>query len=76
MRCFFFSVSETLAKKRPHEINEMLQEYMLRTDTDHKLIWLLAQTLNFTFVPIIQHSVGFVQIVAIFWNAYLSWMAN
>ena len=37
MRCFFFSVSETLAKKRPHEINEMLQEYMLRTDTDHKL---------------------------------------
>ena len=38
-------------------------------------IWLLAQTLNFTFVPI-QHRVGFVQIVAIFWNAYLSWMVN
>ena len=76
MRCFFFSVSETLAGKRLHEINEMLQECYVQTlmITNYK-IWLLAQTLNFTFVPI-QHRVGFVQIVAIFWNAYLSWMAN
>ena len=42
--------------------------------TNYKIL-LFAQTLNFTFVPI-QHRVGFVQIVAIFWNAYLSWMAN
>ena len=42
--------------------------------TNYK-IWPVAQTLNFTFVPM-QHRVGFVQIVAIFWNAYLSWMAN
>ena len=73
MRCFFFSVSETLAGKRLHEINEMLQEKQLRTltlITNYK-IWLLAQTQNFTFVPIQQH-VGFVQIVAIFWNTYLS----
>lgn len=42
--------------------------------TNYK-IWPLAQVINFTFVPI-QHRVGFVQLVAIFWNAYLSWMAN
>ena len=73
---FFFSVWETLAGKQPHEINEMLQECYVQTlmITNYK-IWPLAQTVNFTFVPI-QHRVGFVQIVAIFWNAYLTWMAN
>ena len=75
MICFFFSVSETLAGKRPHEIKEMLQERYVQTLITNYKIWPLAQTLNFTFVPI-QHRVGFVQIVAIFWNAYLSWMAN
>ena len=52
---------------------------MLRTDTHDDKLQDLApctdQTLNFTFV-LIQQRVGFVQIVAIFWNAYLSWMAN
>ena len=76
MICFYFIVSETLAGKRPHEINEMLQECYVQTlmITNYK-IWPLAQTLNFTFV-LIQQRVGFVQIVPIFWNAYLSWMAN
>ena len=63
-----------LLEKRPHEINEMLQECYVQALTNYK-IWLLAQILNFTLVPI-QHRVGFVQIVAIFWNAYLSWMVN
>ena len=75
MICFFFGVSKTLAGKRPHEIKEMLQERYVQTLITNYKIWPLAQTLNFTFVPI-QHRVGFVQIVAIFWNAYLSWMAN
>ena len=61
--------------KTPHEIKEMLQEHYVQTLITNYKIWPLAQTLNFTFVPI-QHRVGFVQIVAIFWNAYLSWMAN
>ena len=69
--CFFFIVSETPAGKQPHEINEMLQECYIQTLITNYKIWPLAQTLNFTFVPI-QHRVGFVQIVAIFWNAYLS----
>ena len=76
MICFFFSVSETLAGKRPHEIKEMLQERYVQTlITKLQDLAGVVQTLNFTFVPM-QHRVGFVQIVAIFWNAYLSWMAN
>lgn len=75
MICFFFGVTETLAGKRLRDIKEMLQErYTDALITNYK-IWPLAQTLNFTFVPI-QHRVGFVQIVAIFWNAYMSWMTN
>ena len=75
MICFFFGVTETLAGKKPSEIKEMLQERYLETMVTNYKIWPLAQTINFTFVPI-QHQVGFVQIVAIFWNAYMSWMTN
>lgn len=75
MIAFFFGVTETLAGKRPTEIQEMLQACYKETLITNYKIWPLAQTLNFTFVPI-QHRVGFVQIVAIFWNAYMSWMAN
>ena len=57
------------------KLKPMLQECYVQTLIKNYKIWPLAQTLNFTFVPI-QHRVGFVQIVAIFWNAYLSWMAN
>ena len=75
MICFFFGLTETLAGKRPQDIKQMLQErYIDALITNYK-IWPLAQTLNFTFVPI-QHRVGFVQIVAIFWNAYMSWVTN
>lgn len=75
MICFFFGVTETLAGKRPNEIKKMLQERYVQTLITNYKIWPLAQTLNFTFIPI-QHRIGFVQIVAIFWNAYMSWMAN
>lgn len=75
MICFFFGVTETLAGKRLHDIKQMLQERYTETLITNYKIWPLAQTLNFTFVPI-QHRVGFVQIVAIFWNAYMSWMTN
>lgn len=75
MICFFFGVTETLAGKRLSDIKQMLQErYTDALITNYK-IWPLAQAINFTFVPI-QHRVGFVQIVAIFWNAYMSWMTN
>ena len=73
--CFFFVVTETLAGKRPREIKKMLQERYVQTLITNYKIWPLAQTLNFTFIPT-QYRVGFVQIVAIFWNVYISWMAN
>jgi len=72
---FFFSVTETLAGKRPYEIHKMLKERYLQTLITNYKIWPLAQTINFTFIPI-QHRIGFVQLVAIFWNAYMSWMVN
>lgn len=75
MICFFFSVTESLAGKRPHEIKKKLRERYVETLITNYKIWPLAQTLNFTFIPI-QHRIGFVQLVAIFWNAYMSWMAN
>lgn len=75
MICFFFGVTETLAGKRPQDIKQMLHERYLDALITNYKIWPLAQTLNFTFVPI-QHRVGFVQIVAIFWNAYMSWVTN
>ncbi|XP_055491474.1 protein Mpv17 isoform X3 [Leucoraja erinacea] len=38
-------------------------------------IWPAAQLLNFYFIPL-KHRLAVVQIVALVWNTYLSWMAN
>ena len=75
MICLFFGVTETLAGRKPYQIKETLQESYPETLLTNYKIWPLAQIVNFTFVPI-QHRVAYVQIVAIFWNAYLSWMTN
>ena len=49
---FFFSGSETLTGKRPHEIKQMLQERYVQTLITNYKIWPLAQTLNIIFVPV------------------------
>ena len=72
---FFFLFSPQFAAKQQHEIEESLQERYEQTLITNYKIWPLALTLSFAFVPI-QHRDGFVQILAIFWTAYLSWMAN
>ena len=72
---FFFLFSLEFAGKQPHEIEETVQERYEQTLITNYKVWPLALTLNFAFIPI-KHRVGFVQIVAIFWTAYLSWMAN
>lgn len=37
------------------------------------MLWPLAQTINFTFIPL-HHRVLFVNIISIGWNSYLSWV--
>eukprot|EP00039_Didymoeca_costata_P029882 m.26859 g.26859 ORF g.26859 m.26859 type:complete len:241 (+) comp7840_c0_seq1:149-871(+) len=38
-------------------------------------LWIPAQLINFTFIPP-QHAVMFANFVALFWNAYLSWIGH
>ncbi|XP_072135058.1 mitochondrial inner membrane protein Mpv17 isoform X2 [Mobula birostris] len=40
-----------------------------------QVIWPAAQLLNFYFIPL-EHRLAVVQLVALMWNTYLSWMAN
>ncbi|XP_064538833.1 mpv17-like protein [Drosophila montana] len=39
------------------------------------MVWPLAQTINFTLVPV-QYQVIYVQVIALFWNCFLSMMLN
>jgi protein Mpv17 len=39
------------------------------------MLWPAAQIITFTVVPL-QHRVGFVSLVALFWNTYLTWVAH
>nr|CAB3263941.1 PXMP2/4 family protein 2-like [Phallusia mammillata] len=39
------------------------------------VVWIPAQTINFSFVPF-EYRMLFVQVVAIFWNMFLSYRAN
>ncbi|XP_031556408.1 protein Mpv17-like isoform X2 [Actinia tenebrosa] len=72
---FFYCVSEMLSGKTFSQCKETLKERYVETLIANYKLWPAAQIVNFTFVPL-EHRVGFVQIVAIFWNTYLAWMVN
>ena len=38
-------------------------------------VWIPAQFVNFYFMPL-NYRVVFIQVVALFWNMYVSWKAN
>ena len=71
----FFIASESLAGKTRAEVKQTLQSRYTETLITNYKVWPIAQSLNFTLVPF-HYRIGFVQIVALFWNSYLSWMAN
>lgn len=72
---FFFVASETLAGKSRREVRRTLELRYVDTLITNYKVWPIAQSINFTLVPF-HHRVGFVQVVALFWNSYLCWMAN
>lgn len=71
----FYCLSETLSGKTLSQCKETLKERYFETLISNYKLWPAAQVVNFTFVPP-QHRVGFVQVVAIFWNVYIAWMIN
>ncbi|XP_038051870.1 protein Mpv17-like isoform X1 [Patiria miniata] len=57
------------------EVKDKLKQNFKTTLINNYKVWPAAQIINFYFVPL-QHRVLAVNCVALFWNTYLSWMAN
>ncbi|XP_067839877.1 protein Mpv17 [Heptranchias perlo] len=76
--CFlacFFSVTGLLRGLSREEIWAKIQKDYKNALITNYYIWPAAQMLNFYFIPL-AHRLAVVQIVALMWNTYLSWMAN
>uniref|UniRef100_UPI00398F4AEB mitochondrial inner membrane protein Mpv17 isoform X2 n=1 Tax=Pristiophorus japonicus TaxID=55135 RepID=UPI00398F4AEB len=76
--CFlacFFIVTGFLGGHSREEIQLKIQKDYKKTLISNYFIWPAVQMVNFHFVPL-AHRLPVVQIVALMWNTYLSWMAN
>lgn len=70
----FYTLKETIEGKTFAEYKKTLQErYFATLQTNYKF-WPLVQIINFSFIPL-ENRILFVNVAAIFWNTYLSWMA-
>ncbi|XP_051880692.1 protein Mpv17 isoform X2 [Pristis pectinata] len=76
--CFlagFITVTGFLGGLPREKIWLKLQKDYKNTLISNYAIWPTAQLLNFYFIPL-EHRLAVVQVVALMWNTYLSWMAN
>ncbi|XP_072913228.1 mitochondrial inner membrane protein Mpv17 [Hemitrygon akajei] len=76
--CFlagFIAVTGFLGGLSREKIWLKLQKDYKSTLISNYAIWPTVQLLNFYFIPL-EHRLAVVQIVALMWNTYLSWMAN
>lgn len=71
----FFWINNTFAGGTFEQLKEKLKERYVETLLNGYKLWPAVQMVNFSFVPF-QYRVGVVQLVAVLWNAYLSWQVN
>nr|XP_021182846.1 protein Mpv17 [Helicoverpa armigera] len=75
---FLFSILVAVAVMQGKDVNNIKKDleanYLDVLKTNYYL-WPWVQIINFSFVPL-QYQVLLVQVVALFWNTYLSWKTN
>jgi len=71
----FMSTIALLNGESVDKIKTRLEQDYCNVLTTNWKVWPLFQTVNFYFVPL-QHRVLAAQIVALFWNVYLSFITN
>ncbi|XP_046393047.1 protein Mpv17-like [Ischnura elegans] len=74
LACFVVLLG-TLEMKPWNSIREKLNRDYFDILVSNYKVWPAVQLVNFYFVPL-QYQVLFVQIVALFWNTYLSWKTS
>lgn len=71
----FFWINNSFSGGTFEELKEKLKKRYIETQLTSYKLWPAVQVVNFTVVPF-QYRVALVQLVAVFWNAYLSWQVN
>lgn len=70
----FYTLKENFERKTFEEYKQTLRERYFKTLKTNYKFWPFVQIINFTFVPL-HNRILFVNVAAVFWNTYLSWMA-
>ena len=71
----FFCLSDALSRKSVEEMRLNLKQNYPEAIKTNYYIWPAVQMANFYFVPL-THRVIVVNVVALFWNTYLTYIVN
>ena len=71
----FFTVSDSLDGKSIKQIKEKLDTAYFSALKVNYMIWPWVQLANFYVIPL-QHRIMVVNVVALFWNMILAWLAH